>query len=113
MQATPIGSCDGEIRLWKVDVKLRCLSATGILPCPGVVNSLQITSPSALFDDAVWIKKSEHAAGHRELKGRGVRGVVIVAGVGKEPRMGRWFKAEDCHVANCTVVVALSSRGDQ
>lgn len=42
------GSWDGQIRLWKLDPKLRSFTALGSVPIPGVINSLQLVSPPSL-----------------------------------------------------------------
>ncbi|KAL9709388.1 pre-rRNA processing protein [Leucoagaricus gongylophorus] len=42
------GSWDGQIRLWKLDSKLKSFSVLGNIPIPGVINSLQLVSPPSL-----------------------------------------------------------------
>ncbi|KAJ3555585.1 hypothetical protein NP233_g12172 [Leucocoprinus birnbaumii] len=43
------GSWEGQIRLWKVDSKLKSFSLLGNLPIPGIINSLQLVSPPKSF----------------------------------------------------------------
>ena len=56
------GSCDGYIRLWKVDLQGRQIVPVGAIPASGFVNAL------------AFCKKGE----------------FIVAGLGQEHRLGRW-----------------------
>ncbi|KAF5348899.1 hypothetical protein D9756_009857 [Leucocoprinus leucothites] len=43
------GSWEGQIRLWKLDPKLKSFSLLGNVSIPGVVNSLQLVSPPKSF----------------------------------------------------------------
>ncbi|KAF5348897.1 hypothetical protein D9756_009855 [Leucocoprinus leucothites] len=43
------GSWEGQIRLWKLDPKLKLFSLLGNVSIPGVVNSLQLVSPPKSF----------------------------------------------------------------
>jgi ribosomal RNA-processing protein 9 len=72
------GAADGVVRLWKVpDASGRVLMPIGALPVRGFVNSLQI----------------------------GRSGKVLVAGVGQEPRMGRWLR--DAKAKNGVVIYRI------
>lgn len=72
------GAADGVVRLWKVpDASGRVLMPLGGLPVRGFVNSIQI----------------------------GRSGNVLVAGVGQEPRMGRWLR--DAKAKNGVVVYRI------
>jgi ribosomal RNA-processing protein 9 len=73
------GSADGVIHLWKIpDASGRVLTPIGEgLPVRGFVNSLQI----------------------------GKSGKVLVAGVGQEPRMGRWLR--DAKAKNGVVIYRI------
>lgn len=72
------GAGDGVVRLWKVpDASGRVLTPLGGLPVRGFVNSLQL----------------------------GKSGSVLVAGVGQEPRMGRWLR--DATAKNGVVIYRI------
>jgi ribosomal RNA-processing protein 9 len=72
------GAADGVVRLWKVpDASGRVLMPLGGLPVRGFVNSLQI----------------------------GRSGKLLVAGVGQEPRMGRWLR--DATAKNGVVIYRI------
>ncbi len=56
----PSGSWEGDIRLWKLDSKLKSFSLVGTMPALGVVNSLQFVSPpKSFFDAAAWTKEGQ------------------------------------------------------
>ncbi|OCH84561.1 WD40 repeat-like protein [Obba rivulosa] len=108
------GSWDGEIRLWKLDSKLKSFSLIGSVPAPGVVNSLQfITPPTDFTQNAPWAAPpqtdgaSAQPAAARRPK---VSSVLMVAGVGKEPRLGRWVQKKGEGIMNGALVVALHPR---
>ncbi|EJD52023.1 WD40 repeat-like protein [Auricularia subglabra TFB-10046 SS5] len=108
------GSSDGFIRLWKVDAKLRSLTACGSVPCPGIVNSLQIVAPRTFFDGAAWRTPVAAATnGRAASKLITLRGLGIVAGVGQEPRFGRWQRLKGQGVSNCAMVFAIPLRSEQ
>ncbi len=88
-----IGSWDGEIRLWKLDPKLRSFSLMGTIPAMGIVNSLQFVSPP---------KEFFQKAADPTKEGR----VLLVAGLGREHRLGRWLNVGEGW--NRALVVALS-----
>ncbi|RDX44612.1 WD40 repeat-like protein [Lentinus brumalis] len=96
------GSWDGEIRLWKLDARLRSFSLVGTFSAAGVVNSLQfVTPPAEFFAAAGWA-----AGGTAAAKG-GAAPTLLVAGVGRELRAGRWIEAKG---ENGAVVFALRPR---
>ncbi|KAG4304905.1 hypothetical protein PORY_001580, partial [Pneumocystis oryctolagi] len=68
------GSWDGYIKLWKLssDLKSFSLITENALPIEGVINRLCV------------IEKGKRAK----------NGIIIIAAVGKENRLGRWFKSE-------------------
>lgn len=77
------GAGDGVIRLWKApDASGRALTPVGGLPVRGFVNSLQIAKS----------------------------GRFVVAGVGQEPRMGRWLR--DPKARNGVVIHPIELTGD-
>ncbi|KAJ7045354.1 WD40-repeat-containing domain protein [Mycena alexandri] len=98
------GSWEGDIRIWKLDAKLRSFALVGTVPAPGVVNSLQFLSPpKEFFSDAQWTRPAESTAKRR------AGGTVLVAGLGQEHRLGRWLNLKD-GVVNGALVVAFSPR---
>ncbi|EMR08680.1 hypothetical protein PNEG_02857 [Pneumocystis murina B123] len=69
------GSWDGYIKLWKLssDLKSFSLITENILPINGIINRLCVTERG---------KKAEN-------------GIRVIAAIGKENRLGRWFKNEN------------------
>ena len=115
------GSWDGEIRLWKLDAKLKSFSLVGTLPALGVVNSLQFVSPSKdFFASASWTSRVESEADADDPRpappnGKQVKlaapSVILVGGVGQELRMGRqWISRKGDGYVNGAVVFALHPR---
>lgn len=113
------GSWEGIIRLWKLNGQNRSFSPLATIPAPGVINSLQMISPRiGALDEARWVSQSPapapededqdsdsdsdsddsssasriDAASTKVLKGKSRRHCVIVAGIGQEPRFGRWLR---------------------
>ncbi|KAI8972418.1 WD40 repeat-like protein [Trametes punicea] len=110
------GSWDGEIRLWKLDPKLKSFSLIGTISVLGVVNSLQFLSPPKEFLSAAsWasLSTSRSEALSRE-DGRqakpGSSPILLVAGVGQETRFGRWIERKGEGHLNGAVVFALHPR---
>ncbi|KAG6877174.1 hypothetical protein C0992_010647 [Termitomyces sp. T32_za158] len=109
------GSWEGDVRIWKLDARLKSFALVGTVPVPGVVNSLQLLSPpSEFFERSTWINPSttdsnpqEDASAPRR-KG-GAQPFLLVAAVGQEHRFGRWLNLKE-GVVNGTIVVALSPR---
>ncbi|KAF8497522.1 WD40 repeat-like protein [Russula emetica] len=107
------GSWDGHIRLWKVDPKVKIFSPMGSVPVPGVINSLQIVSPlKGSLTDASWVwrtgEDAPRIANGASMKKSGP--VLLVAGVGQEPRLGRWVTVKSDGARNCALVIALHPR---
>jgi ribosomal RNA-processing protein 9 len=120
------GSWDGSIRLWKVDPSLRSFSALRTLEAPGFVNSLQLIRPLAgSLPNATWLAgtattlhsnrsatETNGAKPSRQGEARG-KDIFLIAGVGREPRLGRWMtlKGDDNNqdqVRNGALVFALT-----
>ena len=96
------------MRLWKVDSKLRNLTSIGTISAPGIVNSLQIIAPRALFSGARWCdERIQAAANGKSHAAHGVKGLGIVVGVGQEPRLGRWMRVKGDGASNRTMVFAM------
>ncbi|KAK0469290.1 WD40-repeat-containing domain protein [Desarmillaria tabescens] len=102
------GSWEGDIRLWKLDSKLKSFSLVGTIPALGVVNSLQFVSPpKSFFDGAEWTKEGQlgtDGASKRRDAGR----YLLIAGMGREHKFGRWQNVKEGW--NRALVVALSPR---
>jgi len=125
------GSWDGSIRLWKLDRSLRSFSALRTLDAPGFVNSLQLIRPPAnSLPNATWLSGTDAGtdvdsnSGTVEMTGDSVSrprtsrrdkgrdmDILLVAGVGREPRLGRWMslKGDDnSRVRNGALIFALT-----
>ncbi|KAI0365017.1 WD40 repeat-like protein [Pilatotrama ljubarskyi] len=115
------GSWDGEVRLWKLDSKLKSFALIGTISVLGVVNSLQFLTPAKDFASAAsWAsppaspaEDSETSAqvngNAKQVKSRGPP-VLLVAGVGQETRFGRWIQRKGEGHVNGAVVFALHPR---
>ena len=112
------GSWDGEIRLWKVDQKLKSFSPIGTIPALGVVNSLQFLTPPKDFASAAsWASRTSSAdASEAPVQATGKQAkagsapVLLVAGVGQETRFGRWIQRKGEGHVNGALVFALHPR---
>ena len=110
-----LGSWDGEIRLWKLDAKLKSFSLVGSVAALGVVNSLQFVSPSqAFFSAASWTSRSGDEEESVQPNGKhaktGASSVLLVAGLGQEMRSGRWICKKGEGYINGALVFALHPR---
>jgi len=109
-----VGSWDGHIRLWKVDPKIKSFSAMGSFPASGVINSLQLISPrKGSLDEASWAWLHARAEAGRVASAPSMRKsgpILLVAGVGQEPRLGRWVTVKGDGARNCALVMALHPR---
>ncbi|GLB36668.1 putative WD domain, G-beta repeat [Lyophyllum shimeji] len=105
------GSWEGDIRIWKLDSKLKSFSLVGTIPAPGVVNSLQLLSPPIeFFEQSPWVTSSQHSAGAAEprpIRKGGVQPILLVAGIGQEHRLGRWLTVKE-GVVNGAIVFAFT-----
>ncbi|KAM5539750.1 hypothetical protein V8D89_006563 [Ganoderma adspersum] len=105
------GSWDGEIRLWKLDSKLKSFSLVGSLPALGVVNSLQFVSPSkAFFASATWTSPDGETQPTEKHAKAGTSSVLLIAGIGQEMRSGRWICKKGEGYVNGSLVFALHPR---
>lgn len=93
-----IGSWDGVIRLWKIDEKVRSFSALTTISTVGYINSLQLISPTL---------RSSAPQSSREEQSSTCKSLVVVASVGKEPRLGRWMKIKEGKEGAVVAVIAL------
>ncbi|TFY80355.1 hypothetical protein EWM64_g3654 [Hericium alpestre] len=99
------GSWDGEIRLWKLDSKLKSFSLVGTVPAPGVVNSLRFVSPpKGALENATWAQPASSGVVPKKSP------VLLVAGVGQETRLGRWITVKEGGARNGALVFALHPR---
>ena len=97
------GSWDGSVRLWRIAEGGRAFSSVGQLDIGGVINSLQILSHS-------FVSEPVPTAG-KPKKGKKVEQIAIVAGVGQEPRLGRWMRLPE--VRNRVVVAVAPLTADR
>lgn len=113
------GSWDGEIRIWKLDSKLRSFSLVGNIHALGVINSLQFVSASwsevanyswARRGDAETASNAREDARSRVARTSGPKSVLLVAGIGQEMRLGRWVQKKGEGILNGALVVALNPR---
>lgn len=109
---TFLGSWDGEIRIWKVDSKLRSFSQVGSIPALGVVNSLQFLSFSGnLSSGYSWMRQSTGSSSNSAAAlTAGSKSLLLVAGVGQEMRLGRWVQKKGEGVLNGALVLGFSAR---
>lgn len=108
-----LGSWEGDIRLWKLDSKLKSFSLVGTIPAPGFINSLQlISTPMDAFKSTSWAagQSGESVATRTSPSASKSSTVLLVAGMGQEHRFGRWMKLKGDGVVNGTIVVALHPR---
>lgn len=104
------GSWDGEIRIWKLESKLKSFSLVGAVHAPGVVNSLQLLAvPKGGLDAASWTGSSHAPSKNTTVKVTGVESLLLVAGLGQEYRLGRWVSVKE-GVTNSAVVIVFSPR---
>ncbi|KAF9444291.1 WD40 repeat-like protein [Macrolepiota fuliginosa MF-IS2] len=108
------GSWEGCIRLWKLDNKLKSFSLVGEIPIPGVVNSLQIISPSKSFFTpragvSSWLSSSPTSTAALPAD---AHPALVVVGVGQEHRFGRWLSVKEGGAANGAYVVGLLPSSD-
>ncbi|WPH03644.1 WD40 repeat-like protein [Acrodontium crateriforme] len=74
------GSWDGYVRVWRVTSDKRRIEALGPLECvddEGLTTSRRV---EGVINDLAIDERGD----------RGKEGIVVIAGVGKEPRLGRW-----------------------
>lgn len=109
-----IGSWDGSIRLWKLDSSLRSFTPLRTLPAPGVVNSLQLLrTPPGTAGSFSWVAPNTTTSlnGNNTLEeGKASRkqDILLVVGMGTEPRLGRWMSIKEEGARNGALVFALT-----
>ncbi|KWU47089.1 WD40 repeat-like protein, partial [Rhodotorula sp. JG-1b] len=114
------GSWDGEIRLWKIDERLRSFSPLTTISAPGFVNSIQLVAPSLRPT-----KESQQAAVSVQAgKGRKTsdsdaeaaglssttsprKNLLVVAATSKEPRLGRWMRFKEAKDGAVVAVIPM------
>ncbi|KAF9559769.1 Rnu3ip2 protein [Agrocybe pediades] len=110
------GSWEGDVRIWKLDAKLKSFSLVGKVPVPGVINSLQLlTTPNGFLDTAAWTKteqppQSDTGSLPVKRKQPSANPFLLIAGVGQEHRLGRWLSVKEGGASNGAFVVAFSPR---
>jgi len=113
------------IRLWKLDAGLRSFALLRTLSAPGFVNSLQlIRPPPGSLEGMTWLRDPEavpsvpaadaplgHINGDDQIRRKIFsrrQDILLVAGIGQEPRLGRWLQLKGNDVRNGAVVFALT-----
>ncbi|TPX45746.1 hypothetical protein SeMB42_g00826 [Synchytrium endobioticum] len=87
------GACDGVMRVWKIAQDFKSFAPLFEIPIEGFINS-------AKFFYAPPLHPSTESA-----SGRNNQELYLVAGVGKEHRLGRWWKIPN--VKNCVKIVTI------
>jgi ribosomal RNA-processing protein 9 len=109
-----VGSWDGHIRLWKVDLKAKSFSAVGSFPTLGVINSLQFVLPrKGSLEEASWAQLVTGADASPTLRrppSKKSGPTLLVVGIGQETRLGRWVTVKGNGARNGTLVMALHPR---
>lgn len=119
-----VGSWDGEIRLWKLDSKLRSFALIGSIPALGVVNSLQFISLTRdVAESFSWASPptttKDNSEVPRQANGKPAavalekKSLLLVACVGQEMRFGRWVQKKGEGVLNGALVTLLHPRTSQ
>ncbi|KAI0037031.1 WD40 repeat-like protein [Vararia minispora EC-137] len=105
------GSWEGNIRLWKLDAKLKFFELVGTVRAPGVVNSLQfVITPKGWIGEASWAQRKP-PEGTGAVQNKSVSPLaLLVAGLGQETRLGRWITVKGDGSQNQTIVYALHPR---
>jgi len=124
------GSSSGDVRIWKLEVNAKTNASTsnkkpfslvllGSVPAPGVVNSLQVLSiPQATVGQFTWAQRTQQHATPQSAQPNGIvsqnktDSVLIVAGLGQEPRLGRWIRVKEGGAANVTKVYLFHGTGN-
>jgi ribosomal RNA-processing protein 9 len=115
-----LGSWDGGIKLWALSPTLKQFSFVCSVPAAGVVNSLQLLAvPNGKLRTDDWQKPSPatdamdqddgDASAEQARQPRRAKipaDILLVAAVGREPRLGRWIKVKD-GAKNGTLLVHL------
>ncbi|BGP32431.1 pre-rRNA processing protein [Rhodotorula toruloides] len=99
------GSWDGQIRLWKIDERLRSFSPLTTFEAPGFVNSLQLIAPS------LRPTKESHLAPVSTVKDKKAeqeqKSLIVVAATSKEPRLGRWMRFKEAKDGAVVAVIPM------
>lgn len=85
------------IRLWKIDERVRSFSALGTVSALGYINSLQLICPS--------LRSAEPQS--QRGPSAPTKSLVVVAAVGKEPRLGRWMRIKEGKEGAVVAVIPL------
>jgi len=88
------GSWDGQVRLWKIDERIRSFSLLTTIAAPGFVNSLQLIAPSLRPTKETQVPRMDGRKKDKSTE-KESKNLVVVAGVAKEPRLGRWMRFKD------------------
>jgi ribosomal RNA-processing protein 9 len=102
------GSWDGEIRIWKIDERLRSFHQLTTISAPGFVNSLQLIAPS-LHEAPREMKLPPGASKKQkgEEKKKAEKALIVVAATSKEPRLGRWMRFKEAKDGALVAVIPM------
>lgn len=105
------GSWDGQIRLWRIDERMRSFSEIATIDAPGFVNSLQLTAP------ALRPTRETHVTPVNAVAGKGAKkddaekkqdkALIVVAATSKEPRYGRWMRFKEAKDGALVAVIPM------
>ncbi|KJA14570.1 hypothetical protein HYPSUDRAFT_220426 [Hypholoma sublateritium FD-334 SS-4] len=118
------GSWEGDVRIWKLDSKLKSFSLVGKVSAPGVVNSLQLLPvPKGFRDSIAWPAASDSLIEETDTpteapvetqphkaKTLAASPFLLVAGLGQEHRLGRWLSVKEDGARNGAMVALFSPR---
>ncbi|KAF8169805.1 Rnu3ip2 protein [Pholiota molesta] len=129
------GSWEGDVRIWKLDAKLKSFSLIGKVSAPGVVNSLQLLALPRTFPSTIsWPRPEgqpgapmnvdvedsetpattettvETARPARTGPEIAVHPFVLVAGLGQEHRLGRWLSVKEGGARNGAMVALFTPK---
>ncbi|GAA5958683.1 hypothetical protein JCM8115_000323 [Rhodotorula mucilaginosa] len=113
------GSWDGEIRLWKIDERLRSFSPLTTISAPGFVNSIQLVAPSLRptkesQQSAVSAQAGKGRKTDSDAEAAGLssttsprKNLLVVAAMSKEPRLGRWMRFKEAKDGAVVAVIPM------
>ncbi|KAG0662521.1 pre-rRNA processing protein [Rhodotorula mucilaginosa] len=113
------GSWDGEIRLWKIDERLRSFSPLTTISAPGFVNSIQLVAPSLRptkesQQSAVSAQAGKGRKTDSDAEAAGLssttsprKNLLVVAATSKEPRLGRWMRFKEAKDGAVVAVIPM------
>lgn len=105
------GSWDGQIRLWRIDERMRSFSEIATIDAPGFVNSLQLTAPALRPTRVTHVTPVNAVAGKGAKKDdaekKQDKALIVVAATSKEPRYGRWMRFKEAKDGALVAVIPM------